>query len=50
VKWGVNKRIKNVKESRGWGFYTWYPGSFDWWIPRDQRTHDAAAPAATTTH
>jgi peptide/nickel transport system substrate-binding protein len=50
VKWGVNKRIRNVKESRGWGFYTWYPGSFDWWIPRDQRTHDAAAPAATTTH
>jgi len=50
VKWGVNKRIRNVKESRGWGFFNWYPGELDWWIPRDQRTHDAATPPATTTH
>jgi len=49
VKWAINKRVKNVKESRGWGFYTWYPGENDWWIPRDQRTHEVAA-AATMTH
>jgi peptide/nickel transport system substrate-binding protein len=52
VKWAVNKRIKNVKESHGWGLFTWYPGEMDWWIPRDQRTHDfvAATTTATTTH
>jgi len=52
VKWAVNKRIKNVKESHGWGLFTWYPGEMDWWIPRDQRTHDvmAASTTATTTH
>ena len=47
VKWAINKRVKNVKESRGWGLFTWYPGEMDWWIPRDQRTHEVAA--ATTT-
>ncbi|MGZ8851182.1 MAG: ABC transporter substrate-binding protein, partial [Thermoanaerobaculia bacterium] len=40
VKWGLSKRLRNVRESRGWGLYTWYPGEFDWWIPRDQRVHD----------
>ena len=48
VKWVINKRVKNVKESRGWGLFTWYPGEMDWWIPRDQRTHEVAA--ATATH
>jgi len=42
VKWAISKRIHNVKDSRGWGLYTWYPGEFDWWIPRDQRIHDRA--------
>jgi peptide/nickel transport system substrate-binding protein len=41
-KWAVNKRLRNVKESRGWGLFDWYPSAYDWWIPRDQRTHDAA--------
>jgi len=49
VKWALNKRVKNVKESRGWGLFTWYPGEMDWWIPRDQRTHEVVA-ATTTTH
>jgi peptide/nickel transport system substrate-binding protein len=46
VKWAINKRIRNVKESHGWGLFTWYPGELDWWIPRDRRTHDIV----TATH
>ena len=42
-KWAINKRVHNVKESRGWGLFKWYPGELDWWIPANQRTHDAAA-------
>ncbi len=42
-KWVVNKRIRNVKESKGWGLFLWYPGELDWWIPLDQRTHDTPA-------
>ena len=41
-KWAVNRRLRNVKESRGWGLFRWFPGEYDWWIPRNQRTHDAA--------
>jgi len=40
VKWGVSKRLHNVQESRGFGLFTWYPGEFGWWIPRDERVHD----------
>jgi peptide/nickel transport system substrate-binding protein len=40
VKWALNKRVRNVKESKGWGLYNWYPGELDWWIPADMRTHD----------
>lgn len=40
-KWAVNKRLRDVKESKGWGLFNWYPGELGWWIPRDQRTHDA---------
>lgn len=39
-KWAVNKRIRNVQESRGWGLFLWYPGEFGWWIPHNERTHD----------
>lgn len=39
-KWAVSKRIRDVKESKGWGVFQWYPGVFDWWIPQNQRTHD----------
>ncbi len=37
IKWALSKRIKNVKESRGWGLYDWYPGPLDWWIPKSQQ-------------
>jgi peptide/nickel transport system substrate-binding protein len=39
-KWAVNKRLRDVRESKGWGLFLWFPGELDWWIPRDQRTHD----------
>ncbi|HET7436759.1 MAG TPA: ABC transporter substrate-binding protein [Thermoanaerobaculia bacterium] len=42
-KWGVSKRVHGVNISRGYGLFLWYPGEFDWWIPRDQRVHDRAA-------
>jgi len=41
-KWAVNKRLRNVKESKGWGLNLWFPGELGWWIPLDQRTHDVA--------
>jgi peptide/nickel transport system substrate-binding protein len=37
LKWAVSKRIRNVKESKGWGLYLWYPGELDWWIPLAQQ-------------
>jgi peptide/nickel transport system substrate-binding protein len=37
AKWTVSKRLRNVKESKGWGLFNWYPGQLDWWIPRDQQ-------------
>ncbi|MEA2240051.1 MAG: peptide/nickel transport system substrate-binding protein [Thermoanaerobaculia bacterium] len=33
-KWAVSKRIRNVKESRGWGLFLWYPGELDWWVAK----------------
>lgn len=40
-KWAVNKRLRNVKISRGWGLFLWYPGELDWWIPQSQRRPEA---------
>ncbi len=45
-KWALSKRVKNAKEGRGFGPFLWFPGEFDWWIPRDQRIHDRNAPTA----
>lgn len=45
-KWGIRRRVHNVKVSRGYGLFMWYPGEFDWWIPRDQRTHERDVIAA----
>ena len=42
-KWAISKRVKGVREARGFGLFLWYPGEFDWWIPKDQRIHDRAA-------
>ena len=41
-KWAINKRLRDVKEGKGWGLFMWFPGELGWWIPRDQRTHDVA--------
>lgn len=46
VKWGINKRVRGVKTSRGYGLYVWYPGELDWWIPRDQRTNERTRTSA----
>jgi peptide/nickel transport system substrate-binding protein len=32
VKYAVRKRVRNVKSSKGWGMFLWYPGEFDWWL------------------
>ena len=32
LKYAINKRVHNVKESSGLGLFTWYPGEFDWWV------------------
>jgi len=40
VKWGINKHVRGVQESKGWGLFNFVPGPLTWWIPRDQRTHD----------
>jgi ABC-type transport system substrate-binding protein len=37
LKWALSKRLRNVKESKGWGLYLWYPGELDWWIPTAQQ-------------
>jgi peptide/nickel transport system substrate-binding protein len=39
-KWAINKRIRGVRESKGWGLFNWNPGELDWWVPAGQRTHD----------
>jgi peptide/nickel transport system substrate-binding protein len=36
-KWAINKRVRNVKESKAWGLFLWYPGELDWWIAPDAR-------------
>ncbi|HEY0159342.1 MAG TPA: ABC transporter substrate-binding protein [Thermoanaerobaculia bacterium] len=32
LKWGVNKRVRGVVASRGFGYFLWSPGERDWWI------------------
>ena len=43
-KWAINKRVRNVKESKAWGLFLWYPGELDWWLAPDAN-HPAAAKA-----
>lgn len=31
-KWGVNRRVRNVKVGRGLGLFLWHPDSLAWWI------------------
>jgi len=50
IKWAVNRRVKNVKESKGWGLFGWDPGPLEWWIPsEEQRMRGPQRGAATTT-
>lgn len=42
-KWAISRHVHGVKVSRGYGLFTWYPGEFDWWIPRNERVHDRPA-------
>ncbi|GAC1431623.1 MAG: peptide-binding protein [Thermoanaerobaculia bacterium] len=32
LKWAVNRRIRSVKEGKGFGLFAWYPGELEWWI------------------
>jgi peptide/nickel transport system substrate-binding protein len=32
LKWAVNRRVRGVKLSNGFGLFGWYPGPFEWWI------------------
>ena len=38
-KWGISRRVHGLREAKGYGLFDWYPGPFDWWIPRNERTH-----------
>jgi peptide/nickel transport system substrate-binding protein len=42
AKWGINKRVRGLALSRGYGLYLWFPGELGWWIPRDLRTEPPA--------
>lgn len=46
TKWAINKRVRGVRESNGWGLFKWVPGELDWWIPARLRTHDVNPPAS----
>lgn len=35
-KYAIRKRVRNARESRGWGLFLWYPGEFDWWLAPEQ--------------
>ena len=32
LKWAINKRVRGVRESRGYGLLLWYPGELGWWL------------------
>jgi peptide/nickel transport system substrate-binding protein len=32
AKWGINKRVRGVETSRGFGLFLWYPGELGWWL------------------
>ncbi|MHB0968624.1 MAG: ABC transporter substrate-binding protein [Thermoanaerobaculia bacterium] len=41
-KWGFNRRLQNVNEAKGIGYFGWYPGPLGWWIPEGQRSQGKA--------
>jgi len=42
-KWALNRRVRGVEVSRGYGLFRWLPGELGWWLPSSQRTHDRPA-------
>jgi peptide/nickel transport system substrate-binding protein len=32
MKWGVDKRVQDVRTAKGVGLFLWNPGPFGWWI------------------
>lgn len=36
AKWAMTERLRNVQNSRGFGFFGWYPGELDWWLASDR--------------
>jgi ABC-type transport system substrate-binding protein len=36
-KWGFSRRLQNVNEAKGIGYFGWYLGPLGWWIPENQR-------------
>lgn len=36
AKYAMTKRLRNVQNSRGFGFFGWYPGELDWWLASDR--------------
>jgi peptide/nickel transport system substrate-binding protein len=34
VKWALNKRVRGVEVSRGYGLFIWDPGELGWWLAR----------------
>lgn len=32
IKWVFNRRVNDVNEARGYGYFLWYPGELAWWL------------------
>ncbi len=43
IKWAVSKRLRDVKEAKGLGLFSWNPGPLSWWIS-NQQTGSVATP------
>lgn len=48
-KWAINKRVRGVATSRGYGLFLWYPGELGWWIAPGGEKGQPGRPPATTT-
>ena len=35
-KWAVNRRVRGIEVSPGYGVFLWHPGELDWWIASAQ--------------
>jgi hypothetical protein len=38
-KWAVNRRVRGVAISRGFGLFLWYPGELGWWLASGPDAH-----------